>query len=194
MGRQDGAVEPEDAERGADEAGRDAAALAEVRGVLAEAVARLQAAGVPDEPLAEFVPARRVLGVTRRSRLVPLGRVWRLGVFLLDHEARLYAAGATTRAVPPGHPQYVAASQEQRREYRAAAYRGHFAPGETVNHSARPLELAAATLREATGPLLLDDGRALVRWSPGLAGTSAVPFRPYLEERVELAVHPPEGA
>jgi hypothetical protein len=38
----------------------------------------------------------------------------------------------------------------------------------------------------------LRESRALVRWSA--ASTAAVPFESYLSERVELLLHPPEGA
>lgn len=95
------------------------------------------------------------------------------------------------RATKPGRAQYVSVSAETRRAYRAAAERGHIAPGETVNFDAEPIELTAAALREATGPLLLREGRVLVRWSPAGDPVDALG---YLTERAELLARPPEGA
>jgi hypothetical protein len=124
----------------------------------------------------------------------PLGRVWRLGVVLLTPDGELLATGGITRAVEPGHPGHVALSVEDRREHRAAAFRGPFARGETVNYDAVPIPLTAEALRTGAGPLLLRDGRVLVRWSASLGDDAAVPFAPYLTERVDLLLHPPEGA
>jgi hypothetical protein len=76
--------------------------VAAIREVLARAVDRLAAAGARDEALATFVAPRRVLLFTKDAGLVPVGRVWRLGVFLLGRDGILYETGATTRAVEPG--------------------------------------------------------------------------------------------
>jgi len=165
-----------------------------LRRLLAETAAALAAAGARDEALARFVPARRVLGLPRAPAMRPLGRVWRLGVFLLDADGTLRATGGITRAVEPGHPGHVAASIEDRREHRAAAFRGPFARGETVHYDAPAIPLDAERLRAATGPLFLRDGRALVRWSPSVDEASAAPLAGYLRERADLLLHPPEGA
>jgi len=154
----------------------------------------LTAAGARDEALAEYVPSRRVLLIDRPSQMRPLGRVWRLGVVLLTPDGSLLATGATTRAVEPGHPGHVALSVEDRREHRAAAYRGPFERGETVNYDAVPIPLAVEALAASAGPLLLRDGRVLVRWSASLGDEAAAPFEPYLSERAELLLHPPQGA
>ena len=98
------------------------------------------------------------------------------------------------RATPPGRAQYQSISAETRRAYRAAAERGHFAPGDTVNFDAAPIDLDADALRASRGPLLLRDGRVLVRWSAAVADADARDFVPYLTERVDLLAHPPEGA
>jgi hypothetical protein len=168
--------------------------LAEARDLVRRTAAELAAAGARDEALAEYVPARRVLLVDRPARMLPVGRVWRLGVLLLAPDGSLLATGGITRAVEPGHPGHVAASVEDRREHRAAAFRGPFARGETVNYDAVPIRLDAAALREAPGPLLLRDGQVLVRWSASLGDDAAAPFAPYLTERADLLLHPPEGA
>ncbi|QTX06189.1 hypothetical protein G127AT_06445 [Agromyces archimandritae] len=150
------------------------------------AAAALAEAGARDEALAEFVPERRRYSIRRRAKMRPIGRVWRLGVFLLARDGTLLAAGPTTRAVPPGHPNYQSASGEERRAYRAAAFQGPFERGEVVNFAARPLEPV-----DAASPLTIVGGEPLVRWSPGAA---PAPFDAYLAERVDLLVHPPDGA
>ncbi len=169
-------------------------AVAAARDLVQRTAAELGAAGARDEALAEFVPAHRVLLIDRPARMRPLGRVWRLGVVLLAADGSLRATGGITRAVEPGHPGHMAVSVEDRREHRAAAFRGPFARGETVNYDAVPIPLEAEALRTGAGPLLLRDGRVLVRWSASLGDDAAAPFAPYLAERVELLLHPPEGA
>ncbi|MEY9952258.1 hypothetical protein [Leifsonia sp. EB34] len=96
------------------------------------------------------------------------------------------------RATPPGRTQYVSVSAETRRAYREAAERGHFRDGETVDFDAPEIVPTVDALRASTGPLLLRDGEALVRWSASSEQT--VGFHAYLAERVELLAHPPQGA
>lgn len=168
--------------------------IAGIRHTIGEAVDRLTAAGIADEALAAFVPPRRVFFLPRRAAMVPRGRVWRLGVFLLDRDGVLYRAGTTTRAVPPGHPGHSAVSTEKRRVYRAAAFKGPFAPGETVNFHASVIDLDPERLRLGDGPLLLSEGGALVRWGPPGGHETAWPFDAYIAERVEFLRHPSEGA
>src|SRR5690554_4249256 len=72
---------------------------------------RLREADARTEALAEFVPRRRVLLLfPRAASFTPMGRVWRLGVFLLSPTGTLYAVGSTTRAVPPGYPGFQSIS------------------------------------------------------------------------------------
>ncbi|SEC50305.1 hypothetical protein SAMN04489806_3075 [Paramicrobacterium humi] len=171
------------------------AAIAQITALLAEARDRLTAASIADEPLADYQGRqRRLLVFVRDSRMVQIDRVWRLGVFLLDHDGALFATGETTRAVDPGWPQHQAASAEVRREYRGAAQRGGFPAGQTVNFNAAPIELDAAALAASTGPLFLRDGAPFVRWSHNVGDEGAIPFERYLAERLELLLHPPEGA
>ena len=169
-------------------------AVAGIRELLGAAVARLDAAGARDEALATFIPRHRRMLVNREPVLQPSGRVWRLGVLLLDRGGTLRATGRITRATEPGRPAYQSQSAETRREYRAAAQRGHFAQGETVNYDAETIELSAASLQTARGPLFVRNGRALVRWSPATSDDDAVDFEHYLTERVGLLTDPPEGA
>ena len=181
----------DDARAGTD-AGADALALSAVRAALDAAVVRLETAGARDEALAEFIPRHRRLLVNREATLRPIGRVWRLGVLLLDRDRVLRATGSITRATEPGRPAYQSLSAETRRAYRAAAARGHFAPGETVNWDAPVIELQPDALARSAGPLTLSGGRMLVRWSASSPAT--VPFEQYLTERVDLLTEPPAGA
>ena len=155
---------------------------------------QLRSEDARDEALAIFVPRRRVLLFTREASFIAIGRVWRLGVFLLDRDGVLHETGSTTRAVPPGYPGFQSNSAEERRGYRAAAYKGPFRPGETVNFGTKVVSLDPEELKTSTGPLFLHDGRALVRWNASATAENAVPFDAYLQERVSLLIRPPEGA
>lgn len=167
--------------------------LAEARRAVAAAAERLRESGAKDEALAVFEPARRRFGLTRSPRMRPLGRVWRLGVLLLDADGGVRATGAITRNTPPGHVRYAALSVEARREVRAAANRGPFAAGETIDYDAPPIELTADGIR-GSGPLLLAEDGVRVRWSVSAPDEAARPLEPYLAERIELLLHPPDGA
>lgn len=160
------------------------------RALLRDAARRLEDAGAPDDAVAELVPATRRFGIPRAARLRPLGRVWRLGVLLLAADGTVRATGAVTRAVPPGHPGHMALSTEERREVRAAAFRG-FPQGTTVWFDSPVLDLDAL---DGTGPLLLRDGRVVVRWSISAPDDAARDLGPYLQERVGLVLDPPLGA
>lgn len=174
--------------------GDDDAVITGIRRAVASAADRLGDAGIPDEATATFVPARRILGFTRAARLVPAGRAWRLGVFLVDRAGTLQQAGTTTRAVEPGRASHHSVSAERRREYRAAAYAGRFVRGETINVDAVPITLGRAALESSRGALFVSGGRALVRWNPSGDDGSAIDFEAYLAERVGLALSPPAGA
>jgi hypothetical protein len=174
--------------------GTDEDAIAHIHAVVRDAVDALAAAGARQEALAELVPPRRVMLIRREPVLRRIGSVWRLGVFLLDQDGVLRATGSLVRATPPGRPQGLARSVEERRALRAAAQRGGFRDGETVNFAAPPIGLEAETLRSSAGPLFLRDGRALVRWSAAAGDDAAREFGAYLGERVDLLAHPPEGA
>ncbi|MFF1572243.1 hypothetical protein ACFVWR_05805 [Leifsonia sp. NPDC058292] len=171
---------------------QDDAAVVRIRTLLLDAVERLTGSGARDEALAQFIPRHRKLLITREAVLQPAGRAWRLGVLLLAGDGRLFATGSITRALEPGRPAYQSQSAEDRRAFRAAAMRGHFEPGETVNHGFEPIALDAESLRASDGPLMLRDGMAVVRWSPSTEGT--VELATYLAERVDLLAHPPQGA
>ncbi len=168
--------------------------VAEIRALLDRAVSRLRDAGARDEAIAEYVPERRVLLIPRAAMLRSIGRVWRLGVFLLGEDGALYETGLTTRALDPGRPAYQSQSAETRREYRAAASRGRFGHGETVNFDAVPIDLDAAALRTSTGRLFVSGNRPLVRWNASAGDAEAIELEVYLADRVELLAEPPVGA
>lgn len=174
-----------------DSSERDARLMAGIRGSLENSVSRLREAGARDEALGAFVAPRRLVIFTKKAAMVPLGRVWRLGVFLLDHEARLFAVGSSTRAVEPGYPGYQSISAEDRRDFRAAAFRGSFAEGETVNFNATEIALDPAALRASSDPLFIRDNRALVRWMPSAPDEAARELDAYLSERVGLLLESP---
>ncbi|TQL47124.1 hypothetical protein FB562_0171 [Homoserinimonas aerilata] len=163
---------------------------ASIRGSLARAAAQLTAAGASDEALAEFVPARRVaLIFTREATMRPLGRVWRLGVLLLDADGNAHTVGTITRAQHTGRPNHQSVSAETRRVQRAAALKAGYPDGETVNFHTTPIDPD-----NPAGPLLVHDGEARVRWVAGAAPDAAAPLDAYLAERIQLLLDPPEGA
>jgi hypothetical protein len=176
----------------------DQEAVEEFRRGVADAVAKLSAADARTEALAVYEDRQRKLLIMREPVLRPAGRVWRLGVLLLDADGGLHATGSVVRATEPGRTQYVSVAAETRRAYRAAAERGHFRDGEPVNFDADPVALDVVALQEAAetrrGPLFLREGRLLVRWSAAVADADAREALPYLAERVELLAHPPQGA
>ncbi|WP_144751580.1 hypothetical protein [Curtobacterium pusillum] len=165
------------------------------RAQLDDAARTLRTAAVPDEALGEYVEPKAVLGIRREPTMRSLGRVWRVGALLvgssLETGGRVWATGLITRVTDPGRSQFVSVSAEVRRAYRAAAQKGHFAPGDTVNHGATAIPLDES-LVGSSAVLFVDDGTPLVRWSP--AGGAAVPLEAYLADRVGLLVDPPRGA
>lgn len=164
--------------------------VARARAAVSDAASTLARADVPDEALAEYTATRRTLGIARGPHMKPLGRAWRLGVFLLDRDGVLYAAGSTTRAVAPGRANHQSISGEARRAQRSAAHRARYAEGETVNFDARPIELDGEALAAASGPLFIAGDRALVRWNPTADATTAIEFEAYLRERLEFLLTP----
>jgi hypothetical protein len=178
-----------------DAGGSDAASLAAVARVhelIADAVNALRAGGARDEALADFVPERRVLGLPRAARMTPGGRVWRLGVLLLDADGRIFATGRVVRAERPARRSIPANAVAEQRAYRAAAVKGGIHEGDTVNFDARPVDLDELARDGSSGPLVLDGGAVLVRWSPSQPD-ALIPLERYLADRVELLVHSPDG-
>lgn len=168
-------------------------ALDSLRVALVQAVTRLEEAGARDEALAELVEARRVMLVKRDAVLRQTRRAWRLGALMLGRDGTLYATGSLVRAREFGVRNHQSQSAEERRDLRAAALRGKFAPGETVNHGWRELALDVDAVRSGDGPLLFrPDGTLGVRWNAALGDASVREVTAYLDERVALLVAPPD--
>lgn len=177
------------------DAGSAAAATPEL--ACRDAVARLLAAGVPTEALAEYIAPRRAFLRTKPATMRPVGEVWRLGSLLLDTEARLYTSGHATRSAERGRPGYQSVSKEERREIAAAALRGGYPIGTPVNYDAMLIPLPFTPEAFALGddgPVGVRDGELRVRWRAGAALDGAPTLAAYLAERVGLLTNPPLGA
>ena len=152
------------------------------------AAARERLADAPRERIGELQEGRRLLGIPRAPRIVDRGRAWHLGVLLLTDDAVL-ATGDIVRARAEVRRGFAAESQRRRAELAAAAHRGGVPEGETVHIGWHPLDPAA--LDDRSAPLALRDGEPAVKWS---AQGGYMPLARYLDERIELLVHPPERA
>ena len=159
----------------------------------ATAAAELGRHDARDEALAEYVPERRTLGIPRAARMTPLGRDWRLGVLLVDPDGRLFATGRVVRAERPVRRSTPAASIAEQRAFAAAAVKGGFAEGETVNFGAVPVDPAELGRSGASGPIVVVGDALFVRWNPAQPD-ALTPLDRYLADRVELLVNPPSGA
>lgn len=153
--------------------------------LLAELREQLSAAGAATESLVVRHPPRKLGPITRPERLERAGECWRLGVLLLTQDARLAAVGQVLRTTPERHIGTTSELARQREQLREAARRARIPAGVTLNIDARWLDPDAPT-----APLIVHDGILHVEWSRGL--TTAL--EPYLRERAELLIHPPERA
>ncbi|WP_278103553.1 glutaminase [Microbacterium proteolyticum] len=152
------------------------------------AAARERLADAPRERIGELQEGRRLLGIPRAPRIVDRGRAWHLGVLLLT-DGGVLATGDIVRSRAEVRRGFAAESQRRRAELSAAAHRGGVPEGETVHIGWRALDPAALDAR--TAPLALRDGALSVRWS---AQGGYLPLARYLDERIDLLVHPPERA
>ena len=164
--------------------GADASARG-IHPTIAAAVKRLTEAGARDEGLGRETAPRRVLGLPLRGRIAREGRVWRLGVVLLSREGELFATGDTLRAHAEVRRGYTAESARERASRSAAARRGGFAEGETVNVGWERIDLA----RPEGGLVRVHGGVPQVRWNPRDA-QAWVGLAPYLNDRIELLLAP----
>lgn len=156
------------------------------RALLQLAAARLEAAGVPDEALAEVYTPRGLPLVKRAPALRPIGRAWRLGAVLLSADGRLFTAAESTRAVEPKWFNHRSTEVEHRRLAQQAAHRGPFAEGEVVNFEVVELALDDASLREGSGPLSFVGETVMLRWAGHDLGLT--PLATYLDDRVSLLI------
>jgi len=150
--------------------------------LLHRTVVDLVARSVVDEAIGELRKPR--FGA---SRIVPVGRAWRLGVLLLDREGALYSTGSVTRAiVPPRGVANKSPDAEVRREFRRAAARGRFSEGEVVNFGVVRLELDAESLEAGSGPLVMNGGEVVILWNPKNPVDGRRLLEQYLAERISL--------
>jgi len=177
----------------------DAAAdpVARAASAVARAVSQLSLSEARTETLAELAPGRRVLGVTRAARMTAIGRVWRLGVLLLDADGGVFAIGRVVRAERPARRSITAEAVAEQRALRAAAVKAGIPEGETVNFDATSVDFEALARDAASGPLVLSsDGEGglevFVRWNPAQSD-ALISLDRYLADRVGLLLHPPQG-
>lgn len=151
--------------------------------LLTHTVTSLDAAGIPDEALATLTQGKGFGPFRSGPAMVPFGRAWRLGVLLLDRSGGLYATGRITRAVESGWVTNQNAAQEVRRSWKVAASKGPFETGEVVNFDVVPLALDEDSLLAGSGPLSLQGGTVLVRWS---ASGQPARLEDYLADRISV--------
>lgn len=149
---------------------------------------RTRLADAPRERIGELQEGRRLLGIRRAPRIVPMATAWHLGALLLTDDAVL-ATGDIVRSRAEVRRGFAAESQRRRAELAAAASRGGVPEGEVVHIDWRTIDLSA--LDERSSPVAVRAGQALVRWS---AAGGLMPLDRYLGERVDLLRHPPERA
>lgn len=152
--------------------------------------ARVRLEGLPREALGEVVVPRRILGISRATRIEPRGTAWHLGVLLLTDDAVL-STGQIIRARAEAPRGFTAESQRERAVLAGAARRGGFDEGQTVHVGWHTIDLDAVAGGAASGPLGLQAGVPSVRWS---AAGGWVQLEGYLDERIALLAQPPLGA
>ena len=172
----------------------DLAAFSEIRAVLSWVLTQLETFEPPIEQLGDYVPASKFFGIPRRARLLHLGEVWRLGIFLINREGLLFHAGENTRVVEVSHLGHVSRYRAERGELMDTAFRGGFVLGSVVNFNATALFHDGAAMQTPTGPLFSQGPHAYVRWRAGASDDEAVFFKDYMAERLELLLNPPQGA
>lgn len=118
------------------------------------------------------------------------GDAWHLGVLLVTDDA-LYETGEILRAREEARRGYTAESQRRRSMLMAEAYRGGFAEGEVFHIDWQPVDVAAVDRGEASGPLDMQGGIPRIRWA---SGGDHMPLSDYLDQHVDLLLHPPQGA
>jgi len=168
----------------------DAEALRDARLALAAVAARLAEAGIVPDQLADKVGARRMLGVIPRSAtMLRTGEGFRLGVLIVTRDGDAYAPDTTVRATRQQLPGHQAESAQERRALRLTALSAGFDDGAVVDLDARLLPLDdPAAMRAEVSPLVLREGRVLVRWMTSAPDSTLRPLAGYLKEREQLAL------
>lgn len=99
-----------------------------------------------------------------------------------------------TRQVLPGHQ---AESARERRALKEQLVDVGFPDGATVLLDAVPVSEPSqkeAPTVTAPGPVVVRDGRILMRWMPSAPDSALMPLPVYLAERTELALRPADAA
>ena len=144
--------------------------------------ARERLAGSPRERLGDWAASRRLLGLGRAPRIVPVTDAWHVGVLLIGDD-RVFATGEILRARHDAVRGYTAESQRARSDRAAAAHRGGFAEGEVVHLGWEELDPAAVDRGERSGILSLAAGVPHVRWS---ASGATRALAEYLDDLLSL--------
>ncbi|MFS0866311.1 glutaminase [Microbacterium sp. 179-B 1A2 NHS] len=144
--------------------------------------ARARLAGSPQERLGDWASSRRILGIGRAPRILPVTAAWHVGVLLIG-EDRVFATGEVLRARHDAIRGYTAESQRARSDRAAAAHRGGFAEGEVVHLGWTELDPAAVDRGEGSGILSSVSGVPQVRWS---AAGAVRPLADYLDDMLSL--------
>ncbi len=144
--------------------------------------ARARLAGSPRERLGDWAANRRILGIGRAPRILPVTEAWHVGVLLIGDD-RVFATGEVLRARHDAVRGYTAEAQRARSERAAAAFRGGFAEGEVLHLGWTEMDAAAVDRGGSSGILSLVDGVPHVAWS------TTGPPRPlaaYLDDMLSL--------
>lgn len=146
------------------------------------AAARRRLADTPRVRLGQTAESRRILGIGRAPRIVPVGDAWHLGVLLIADE-QVFATGEVLRARHDAIRGFTAESQRERSDRAAAAHRGGFAEGEVFHLGWHEIDLAAVDAGTASDPLFSIAGVPHVRWN---AAGGTRPLADYLDEQLAL--------
>lgn len=162
---------------------------ADDRAAVADAIARLTAAAHPHDHLGTTIGARKTLGIIpRRQTYRRAGVGWRLGVVAVDTAGGLYAVGQIVRATRQVLPGHQAESARERRALKEQLVDVGFPDGATVLLDPVPVT------PDVSGPVVVRDGRILIRWMPGAPDSALTPLPAYLAERTALALTPADPA
>lgn len=161
---------------------------ADDRAAVTDAIARLTAAEHPHDHFGTTIGPRKSLGIIpRRQTYRRAGVGWRLGVVAVDTAGGLYAVGQIVRATRQVLPGHQAESARERRALKEQLVDVGFPDGATVLLDATLVTGEATT---APGPIVVRDGRVLVRWMPTAPDSALAPLPMYLAERTTLALTP----
>jgi len=144
--------------------------------------ARERLAGSPRERLGEWTQGRRILGIGRAPRIVPVTEAWHVGTLLIGDD-RVFATGEVLRARQDAIRGYTAEAQRARFERAGAAFRGGFAEGEVLHVGWTEMDAAAVDRGERSGILSLVNGAPHVAWS---TTGPARPLAAYLDDMLSL--------